>query len=179
RYPWGVRFAAVAVPRGSPVAGQSVAKARIGELTGATVAVLQRGRHESVDPGPDEVLMVGDTLVLMGEMHQLARAEALVVAHGEAIRLTAQSRLATVEEVTVVPGSRLAGAVLDAAHVRAHSGALVAGVWRRDASHPEAYRPAIQLDPGDRLIVLGSTLQRARARELAQEPWGAPGWGEV
>src|SRR5205823_2826129 len=90
-YPWGVRSAAVAVPSDSPLANTTLGSGRIQELTGATVAVLQRNRREVVNPGPEEVVRPDDLLVLLGDAHQLARAEALVVAHGEALRMTAQS----------------------------------------------------------------------------------------
>ncbi len=167
-YPWGVRFSAVAIPPGSPVAGQTVGHARIEDLTGATVAVLQRRGHEIVNPGAAEHLYVGDTVVLMGDTHQLERAEALVVAHGEALRLTAQSRLATVVEVTVHLGSALVGQTIGQADVPARTGTLVVGVWSKGGRHPTPVRPDVILREGDRLIVLGSSLQVARARLLAE-----------
>lgn len=172
RYPWGIRFAAVAVPHDSPVAGQTIASSRITALTGATVAVLQRGRNETLDPPSDSRLAGGDTLVLLGEAHQLAQAESLVVAHGEAIRLTAQSRLVEVADVTLDAGSRLVGQIT-AARLRGDTGALLAGVWRAGAAHPEPPAgPAatIALAAGDRLILLGSRLQVTRVRELAAAP---------
>ncbi len=98
KYPWGVKFAAVIVPPGSPVSNRSLLESRISGLSGATVAVLQRGRKETVNPPPDMVIRPGDTLVMLGDLHQLARAEALVVAHGDAIRMTAQTQSAVVEE---------------------------------------------------------------------------------
>src|SRR5262249_39048928 len=140
RYPWGVRVSAVSVPSASPVAGRAVAQARIAELSGATLAVIQRARREIVNPSPQEEIRAGDTLVLMGDEHQLARAEALVVAHGEAIRLSAQSRLANLEEVVVGTASDLVGRSLASAEVATRTGSRVVGLWVQGAAHPEAYR---------------------------------------
>lgn len=167
-YPWGVRFGAVAVPGMSPLANRRLGDGRITELTGATVAVLQRRGREVVNPGPDEVLHPGDTLILMGDEHQIARAEALVVAHGEALRLTAQSKAANVVELQVQEGSPIVGRPLAESDVRGKTGALVVGVWPRGLAHPQSYRPSITLSPGDRLILLGTTLQIERARLLTE-----------
>jgi K+/H+ antiporter YhaU regulatory subunit KhtT len=167
-YAWGVRFAAVAVPLTSPLANRKLGEGRIYELTGATVAVLQRRGREVVSPGPEELLHPGDTLILMGDDHQISRAEALVVAHGEALRLSAQSKAAQVAELTVQVGSALVGIPLGEADLRGKSGALVVGVWPKDADHPSSYRPSLSLTPGDRLVVLGTGLQINRARLLAE-----------
>lgn len=168
RYPWGIRFTAVAIPPESPVAGMRLGDARIQELTGATVAVIQRRGREIVNPGPGEHLLVSDTLILLGDVHQIARGEALVVAHGEALRLTAQSRLAGIAEVEVHDGSSLVGTTLSAADIRQRTGTLVVGVWPKGAQHPGPYDGTHRLAQGDRLILLGAPLQVERARLLAE-----------
>jgi K+/H+ antiporter YhaU regulatory subunit KhtT len=168
RYPWGVRFAAVAIPAGSPLAGQRIREARVTELTGAAVAMLQRRGRETVNPAPDIALHAGDTLVLMGDVHQLEKAEALIVAHGDAIRLSAQSRLAAIAEVDVRSGSSLVGSRLGEADFRGRTGTLVVGVWTGGAEHPMPYRADLVLAEGDRLILLGAPLQVERARLLAE-----------
>ncbi|HEX2065290.1 MAG TPA: TrkA C-terminal domain-containing protein, partial [Candidatus Thermoplasmatota archaeon] len=168
QYPWGVRSAAVAVPADSPLANTTLASSRIQELTGATVAVLQRSRREIVNPGPEEVVRPGDTLILLGDAHQLARAEALVVSHGEALRLNVQSRLATVAEVLVREGSSLVGQTLAAADLRGRTGSGVVGLWPAGAQHPLPAMEAQSIRPGDRLILLGTPLQLERARLLAE-----------
>jgi len=168
RYPWGIRFVAVSVPPGSPVAGLRLGEVRVSALTGATVAVIQRRGREIVNPAPTEQVLVGDTLVLLGDLHQISRAEALVVAHGEALRLTAQSRLAGIAEVEVHNGSSLIGITLTDADVRTRTGTLVVGVWPKGAQHPLPYQGYYVLQEGDRLILLGAPLQVERARLLAE-----------
>jgi CPA2 family monovalent cation:H+ antiporter-2 len=167
-YPWGVRSAAVAVPETSPLAHAPLGSARIQELTGATVAVLQRNRREVVNPGPEEVVLPDDLLVLLGDAHQLARAEALIVAHGEALRMTAQSRLAIVAEVMVREGSSLVGQSVGLADLRGRTGSVVVGLWPSGAQHPLPAMVAQSIRAGDRLILLGTPLQVERARLLGE-----------
>ncbi len=168
KYPWGVRVTAVSVPAASPVANHSLAETRLFELSGATLAVIQRHRREIVNPAPHEVIRAGDTLVLMGDEHQIARAEALIVAHGEALRLLAQSRLANLEEVIVGDASDLVGRPLGLADVAGRTGSRIVGLWVTGAQHPEPFRDDLVAHAGDRLIVLGSPLQVQRARLLAE-----------
>jgi monovalent cation:H+ antiporter-2, CPA2 family len=167
QYPWGVRFAAVAVPADSPVAGHTVKESRIADLTGAMVAVLQRRNEEVVNPGPNERIRGGDTLVLLGDLHQIGRAEALVVAHGEALRLEAQSRSAQIAELPVLEPGPWVGARLSATRIRERTGVLVVGVQSQGA-HPKPYEPDLELKAGDVLIVMGTPLQVERARKVAQ-----------
>ena len=171
KYPLGVRFAAGVVAPDSPMAGRTIQESRIHELTGALVAVLQRRGHETVNPGPDVRLMPGDTLVLMGEADELAKAEALLAAHGEALRATVQSKLAEVVEVPVAPTSVLVGRTLGQVELRATTGALVVGLWPHGEHHPVPFRPDLVVQAEDHLILLGAPLQVERARRLAT---GAP-----
>ena len=167
QYPWGVRFAAVTVPHGSPLAGRTLHESRLRVLTGATVAVVQRGRKETVNPPPDHRLHAGDHLVLLGEADQLAKAEALLVAHGEAIRLSAQSATAQVEEIDVDAESPWAGQPLSALAIRETTGTLIIGHWPADATAPLPFQADATLAAGDRLILLGTPLQLQRARIMA------------
>ncbi len=167
-YPWGVRFAAVSVPPRSPVAGSTLAESRIGALTGATVAVVQRGKQETVNPPSDTRLLAGDTLVLLGDTAQLSRAEALVVAHGEVVRLSAQSLAVEVEEFRIAPESTWIGRPVGELGIRDETGTLVIGAWLGHDGHPTPYRPSLRLMAGDRIILLGTPLQLQRARVLAE-----------
>jgi CPA2 family monovalent cation:H+ antiporter-2 len=167
KYPWGVRFATGTVAPDSPVAGMTLIQSRLHELTGAIVAVHQRRGEETVSPGRDIRLLPGDSVVLIGEEEELAKAEALLMAHGEALRATAQSRLAEVVEVPVHAGSRLLGHSLGDADIRGQTGALVVGLWPHGSQHPVPYRPDLVVHPEDHLILLGAPLQVERARHLA------------
>jgi K+/H+ antiporter YhaU regulatory subunit KhtT len=105
--------------------------------------------------------------VLVGQAEELAKAEALLVAHGEALRATVRSRLAEIVEVPVEATSPLVGQRLGPADLRGRTGALVVGLWPHGAGHPEPFRPDLVLKADDHLILLGSPLQVERARRLA------------
>ena len=166
KYPWGVRFAAGTVAPESPVVGLTITESRLAELSGALVAVLERKGVETVNPPLATRLMAGDGLVLIGTPEELAKAEALLVAHGNALRASVQSRLADVVELPVSPGSPFVGRTLGEADLRGRTGALVVGVWPHGAAHPEPFRPDLVVQADDHLIVLGSELQVDRARRL-------------
>lgn len=169
-YPWGVRFAAVAIPDQSPLVGQTIEESRLGHMTGANVAVLQRRGHEVVSPPPETRLRSGDTLVIMGDQHQIERAEALIVAHGDALRMTARSKTALVEEIEIEENSPWSGQTLQDLDIKDETGALVVGVWSKDAAHPHPFRPSEMVKRGDRIILLGGPLQLERARQAAAPP---------
>lgn len=174
RYPWGVRFAAGTVAVDSPVAGRTISESRIPDLTGALVAVLERAGKETVNPPGDTRLLPGDGVVLMGTPEELTKAEALLVAHGEALRTSAQSKLAQVVEIPVQAGSAFVGRTLAHIDMRGQTGALVVGLWKHGAAHPEPFRPDLFVHAEDHLILLGSPLQVERARHFASNTAFSP-----
>lgn len=167
KYPWGVRFAAGTVAPASPVAGLTISESRLSELSGALVAVLERKGVETVNPPHTTRLMAGDGVVLMGTPDELAKAEALLVAHGHALRASVQSRVADVVEVPITAGSSLVGRTLQDVDLRGHTGALVVGVWPHGAAHPEPFQPGMIMRAEDTLIILGSELQVERVQRMA------------
>lgn len=167
RYPWGVRFATGTVAVESPVAGRTLAESRLTELTGAMVAVLEHGGRETVNPGPKTLLAAGDQVVLMGMPEELSKAEALLVANGQALRASAQSKLAQVVEIPIPANWPIVGRRLGDLDLRGKTGAMVVGTWTSGAAHPEPFQPDRRIEPDDHLILLGSALQVERARLLA------------
>lgn len=168
KYPWGVRSTAVSVPPDSPLARRTIEGSRLGELTGALVAVIHRRNREIVNPPPDTLILPGDTLMLLGDLHQIARAEALVVAHGDALRMATTSKQVVVEEVALEADSPWVGRPLSETGLRDETGALVAGVWPREARHPQPFDPDRLLRDGDRLLVVGTRLQVERVADVAR-----------
>ncbi len=167
-HPWGVRFSAITVPPRSPVANQTLQASRLAPLTGAAVAVIQRGGEEIVNPDGSTMIEPGDTLVIFGEPGELERAEALLLSHGNALRLTARSRMALIETITVQPGSSWCGRDLASINVRAETGALVVAVQGPEAGAPmKGYEGTFILQPGARMVLLGTELQMGRARAAA------------
>lgn len=56
----------VEVPADSPVTGETMASAHLGNQTGVTVAAIQRGDETLGNPGADTTLQSGDILVAIG-----------------------------------------------------------------------------------------------------------------
>jgi TrkA domain protein len=61
----------VTVREGSAIAGRSIADAEIRRRSRITIAAIVRGDESSVAPEPDEVVEVGDQLVVMGRSEDL------------------------------------------------------------------------------------------------------------
>lgn len=56
----------VEVTEDSPLTGQSLRDARVGERTGVTIAAIQREGETLASPGGDDELVAGDILVVIG-----------------------------------------------------------------------------------------------------------------
>lgn len=56
----------VEVPEDSPLSGQTLAGAQIGERTGVTIAAIQRDDDTLASPGAESVISSGDILVIIG-----------------------------------------------------------------------------------------------------------------
>jgi TrkA domain protein len=56
----------VEVTEDSPLTGQSLRDARVGERTGVTIAAIQREGETLASPGGDDELAAGDILVVIG-----------------------------------------------------------------------------------------------------------------
>jgi len=61
----------VTVREGSAIAGRSIAEAAVRRESRMTIAAIVRGEESIVAPEPDEVVQVGDQLVVMGRPEDL------------------------------------------------------------------------------------------------------------
>ena len=174
RYGWDFRVIAITLPYSSHLEGQTVGQARLRTATGTTIAVIKRGTREIVNPAIDEKFRSGDTLVLVGDLSQLARAEALLGSGEESVRMAAESRAASVLDVGVEEDSWVLQNPEQHATLEEQSGALVVGYWRKGAEHPTNWDRANRLEAGDRLIAIGTPLQLDRLRALLAKPSEVP-----
>jgi TrkA domain protein len=62
----GLSSANIDIPQGSPYDGRTLGATRSRTLTGASIVAIARGEHVIASPGPSEVLLGGDTLVVVG-----------------------------------------------------------------------------------------------------------------
>lgn len=65
--------------RPGPVAGKLIRELDLRKLTGASIVAFERSGQTTVNPGPDEELVVGDKLLIIGNKSQLATAKLLMI----------------------------------------------------------------------------------------------------
>ena len=77
-------LSAVAISAGSPAAGKLIRELEIRTRTGASIVGIERAGTNILNPGPDEELQGGDSVLLLGELGQLEAARALLGATPQA-----------------------------------------------------------------------------------------------
>ena len=65
------------VPAG-PAAGKFIRELQLRTQTGASIVAIERAGKNMVNPSPDEELQVGDTVLLLGDLSQIAVAKKLM-----------------------------------------------------------------------------------------------------
>jgi K+/H+ antiporter YhaU regulatory subunit KhtT len=73
-----VSVLSTALPLNAVVAGQALRDIRLRARTGATVVALEREGRTLANPGPDEQLLPGDRIFLLGDAEQIRKALALI-----------------------------------------------------------------------------------------------------
>jgi len=70
---------AVTIPQGSSASGKLIRELQLRSETGASIVGIDRAGTTTVNPGPDEELMEGDQVLLLGQRDELDKARALMV----------------------------------------------------------------------------------------------------
>ncbi|HUO86658.1 MAG TPA: SLC13 family permease, partial [Thermoanaerobaculia bacterium] len=155
---------------GSPLAGRTLAASRLGSALHLTVVGIERPGGVQLGPRAEDLLEVGDTLILHGRPDHLRRLhgrEHLQVESADAIDRETRSRL-EVASARVDEGSDLVGKTLEESglrrqhrvHVLAVSGESENG----EAAHDLRRRP---IAAGDRLLLQGEREALSAISEVA------------
>jgi CPA2 family monovalent cation:H+ antiporter-2 len=72
-------LASVAITPGSPANKRLIRELALRTETGASIVGIERAGVTTVNPGPDEELMAGDQLLLLGQRSQLERARSFLI----------------------------------------------------------------------------------------------------
>jgi CPA2 family monovalent cation:H+ antiporter-2 len=80
---------AVAVPADSVVTGKFIHELALRTQTGASIVCIERQNTRMLNPGPDEEILAGDKVLLLGSHEQLTQAKQLL--------LTLQPKIGQVE----------------------------------------------------------------------------------
>jgi len=153
----------------SPLAGKTLAQSRLGLALGVNVVGVLRHGQVRLAPGPQDLLLAGDRLIVEGKQQRLQELNggALLASADDQVTL---ERLVSGEislvEATVAPSSSLVGQTLAQINFRQRYGANVLGLQ----SNGELRRTDLQdipLQAGNRLVLQGP---RALLDTLSHDP---------
>ena len=162
----GVAFE-LAVAEDSPMAGSTLRDSRIGELVGLTViGVLRAG--SLLAAGPEDVLQVGDRLLVTGEPARVASLMEVgnVELDADAPETELESDSVLVVEAVIAPRSAITGRTLKELNFRERYNLQVLAIWREGEPIHEGL-PDLRLRIGDALLLQGPT---AKIQLLAPDP---------
>ncbi len=154
------------VPAESRLAGMSLKDSQIGETLGVTVLAIWRGQHAILSPTPDDLISVGDYLLVLGREERvrqltdwgltLGRENGSAPHHDYSVDLT---------EVVIPPRASVIGKSLTDLRFRNKYGLTTVALWREGRS----YRTDVgkfPLQVGDALLMVGPV---KNIKQLADE----------
>ena len=152
---WPVAFQEIRVKSGSLFAGQSLRNIPLRSAAGASVLAVSRAGRVHYDPEPDFQVYPGDHIVMMGSPRTLKKAEDLI---NQTEDLYSDHKLErfVVVELEVFGDSKWSGKTLMELQFRQRCGVTVVGI-RRGQERITSPGPNESLQPGDRLIVIGTS----------------------
>ncbi len=154
--------AEIRIPPGSPLDGRTLREAALRAERGVDVLAVVRGGERLPDPGPEERLRAGDTLVVIGPAEAVA---GLQVAPDE-------DALGPTAEGLIPPDSPWVGRTLARLRMRG-AGLRVLGIWR----HGQTLRGALadqRLRAGDVLLARGERAALAGLQTAGNIAWLNP-----
>lgn len=161
-YEVGERLWQARVEPASPLAGDTLQKAALGEKFGIAVVAMRRGAQAFFAPQADEVVHTDDLLLIVGrEERVLQLAEMGVKIQPESHTITTFGM--TLIELILAPHSTYAGKTIKQLNIRRKYGFTVLALLRRGRS----YRTDVgdlPLEPGDSLLIVGPADRRRDLR---------------
>jgi CPA2 family monovalent cation:H+ antiporter-2 len=161
--PWDASLTQLVLSSDSKIAGLTLEESKFRTTTGATVAMIDRGRRRIFAPGRAERLLPGDELFLIGTEEQLAEVQKLVQAETTA-EPPAHDELYNLESFYIEERSRYANMSIRDIGVGAEFGGIVVGVENGGTRvlNPES---TVVLRPGDLVWVFG---HKNKIRDIAK-----------
>jgi CPA2 family monovalent cation:H+ antiporter-2 len=173
--PWGLQIGELVLPDRFAWAGRSIGEIGIRKRFGCSVISIERHGFSVANPGPAAHLFPGDRMLLLGSREQFdaIRQEISQVVPASTDDDTFLNL--TLEPVEILEGSAAAGHTLAALNWPRLIGIQVVGHERRGV---RVITPSGDqtLEPGDRLLVLGTPQQFSQLRRqiLPAPPIPAP-----
>jgi di/tricarboxylate transporter len=164
------RLLLMAVPKGSRLAGKSLAQSDLADAFGLSVLGIMRNGKTKLMPKPKEKLRAGDQLVIEGKLEDVQLLRAMQQLKMENSHPAGISELETEDiglvEVIISPHSDLSNKSLLDIQFREKYGLNVLAIWRGGRAYRSNLRE-MPLHAGDSLLIYG---HRNRIKLLAQEP---------
>lgn len=162
--PWNASLVQMVISSDCKIAGMTLEESKFRSVTGATVAMIDRGRRRIFAPSRAERLLPNDELFLIGTEEQLGAAQNLILAEETGSAMT-HDDLFSLESFIVENGSRYANQSIRAIGVGAEFGGLIVGIENGGTRilNPES---SVVLRPGDLVWVFGPK-KRIRDLEVA------------
>jgi CPA2 family monovalent cation:H+ antiporter-2 len=159
--PWDANLVQVLVPSEARVAGQTLEECKFRSSTGATVAMIDRGRRRIFAPNRSEKILPNDELYLIGTEEQLAAANELITAE-KTEGAAAHDEMFNLESFVVDRNSRYADKTIKEVGLGDEVGGLIVGIERGGSRilNPESSE---RLLADDLIWVFG---HRSRIRDL-------------
>jgi len=160
----------VRVPEGSSLAGNSIISSRLGDAFGLSIQGIIRMDKTELMPSPEEILKVGDTLIVKGKIDDLHTIQGLQNLLIEADTQPDLTELETDEtgliEAVLSPRSTLPGKAIRELDFRSRYGLTILAIWREGRAYRSHLRD-MKLRLGDALLLFGP---RRQLRQLGAEP---------
>ncbi len=155
------------VQPGSPLAGETIARAGWGEKLGLHLIGISRAGQVTLAPSPDQVVLPGDLVYIGGSLDKVqARASGLLPTQDPLWRGELDSEEVSLVELLIAPRSALPGRTLRQINFREKFGVSVLAIWRDGHPIREALGE-LPLRFGDALLVQGT---REKLHLLQDEP---------
>ncbi len=157
----------IEVGKESPLVGKTVGDSRIGELAGVTIGGIVRGGKTLLAIRPEEVIRVGDGLLVAGEPSRILGVLELgkVLLDAEVPEQELESEDVGVVEAAIAPRSGVAGRTLEELDFRKKYGLQALAIWREgEATYTDLRNTPLLF--GDALLLQGP---RDRIRLLAKD----------
>lgn len=164
--PWSASLAQLIVSPDSGVAGLTLEECKFRSSTGATIAMIDRGRRRIFAPARSERILPGDELFLVGTEEQLQAAQKLLEPEPVNAPLP-HDEMFSLESFTIEEPSRYAHKTIREIGVGEEFGGLIVGVERGVARllNPES---TLALLPNDLIWVFGHREKIRALKEAAR-----------
>ncbi|HVK62615.1 MAG TPA: cation:proton antiporter [Bdellovibrionales bacterium] len=159
--PWNAALTQLVLSSDSPIAGQTLEECKFRSTTGATVAMIDRGKRRIFAPSRSERLLPNDEMFLIGTEDQLATVRKLIQPV-EAKPIMPHDELYSLDSVVIAEDSAFARKSIRDLGIGEEFGGLVVGIERENERilNPESLTI---LEPGDVIWVFG---HQGRIRDL-------------